>query len=141
MGLTLRNTNTGKSCYLTQYGDAVSGFLPPLDRALPRKDNFSDEFSPDQAKPPKDFPLSRWYRDENKAFKSPAFTAQAGCIDCHNRHDFKYSPYINSKHGIPSIYEKTKLTMLLVGKPAQNHFRKADILQVTTVPIDGKQQL
>lgn len=141
IGLILRNTKNGKSCYLTQYGDAVSGFLPPLDRALPPKDNYFDEFSPEQAKPPKDFPLALWYRDANKAFRSPTFTAQAGCIDCHNAHGFKYSPYLNSKHGLPSIYDMTKLPMLLVGKPAQNHFRKADILQVTTDLIDGEKQL
>ncbi len=141
IGVILRNIKTGKSCYLTQYGDAVAGFLPPLDKPLPDKVDFLKEFSAEQARPPHNFPLELWYRDANKAFKSPGFTADAGCIDCHNAHGFKYSPYINSKHGIPPISDMSKLPMLLVGKPFKKHFRKANYLQVTTAPIDGKKQL
>lgn len=141
IGIILRNTKTGKSCYLTQYGDAVAGFLPPLDEPLPGKDKFLKSINPDQARPPKNFPQHLWYRDANKAFKSPSITASAGCIDCHNAHGFKYSPHINSTHGIPDIYTMTQLPMLLVGKPYEDHYRKAKILQVTTEPIDGEKQL
>lgn len=141
IGVIVRNTKTGKSCYLTQYGDAVAGFLPPLDEPLPGKEDFLKGVNSNLAKPPKDFPLELWYRDANKAFKSPAFTANAGCIDCHNAHGFKYSPYINLKHGLPSINSMAELPMLLVGKPFKNRFRNADFLQVTTDPIDGEKQL
>ncbi len=141
IGLILRNIRTGKSCYLTQYGTAVTGFLPPLDRALPRKDDFLASINPNQSRPPKDFPQNLWYRDANQAFRAPAFTAEAGCIDCHNAHGFKYSPYLNANHGLPNIISMKHLPMLLVGKPFKNHFRKANFLQITTAPIDGKEQL
>lgn len=141
IGIILRNTNTGKSCYLTQYGDAVAGFLPPLDEPLPSKKTFLKGFNSEQARPPKGFPQDLWYRDANQAFKSPGFTANAGCIDCHNAHGFKYSPYINSTHGIPSIYMMSELPMLPVGTPFKNRFRKAEYLQITTDPVDGEKQL
>ena len=141
IGIILRNTNTGKSCYVTQYGDAVAGFLPPLDEPLPRKKTFLKGFNAEQARPPKEFPQALWYRDANQAFKSPSFTANAGCIDCHNAHGFKYSPYINSKHGLPNIYAMSELPMLPVGKPFKNRFRNSEFLQVTTEPIDGEKQL
>ncbi len=141
LGVILRNTKTGKSCYLTQYGEAVAGFLPPLDAPLPSKAEFLAKFKPEQAKPPKDFPEQLWYRDANQAFKSPAVTASAGCVSCHNAHGFKYSPYINSKHGLPNIYSMTKLPFLAVGKPFKDYFYDHNFLQVTTEPIDGLDQL
>lgn len=141
IGIILRNTKTGKACYLTQYGDAVVGFLPPLDEPLPEKDAFLKRFNPEQAKPPLDFPQDLWYRDANKAFKTPEFTASAGCVACHNAHGVKYSPYINSTHGLPDIYSMSKLPFLPVGEPFKNYFNTAGILQVTTDPIDGEQQL
>ncbi|OQK18455.1 hypothetical protein AU255_11745 [Methyloprofundus sedimenti] len=141
IGVILRNTHTGKSCYLTQYGDAVTGFLPPLDAQLPGKSDYLNKYNPDQARPPKDFPEELWYRNANQAFKSPGFTANAGCIDCHNAHGFKYSPYINSKQGLPRIQAMSKLPMLPVGKPFIDRFRDADFLQVTTEAIDGMPQL
>ncbi|MDO8843346.1 MAG: hypothetical protein Q7U98_00360 [Methylicorpusculum sp.] len=141
IGIILRNTVTGKSCYVTQYGDAVLGFLPPLDAPLPSKDQFLNQFNPEQARPPKDFPLELWYRDANKAFKNPEFTASAGCVGCHNAHGVKYSPYLNSKHGLPDIREMAKLPFLAVGEPFKNYFYSHDILQVTTEPIDGVNQL
>ncbi|WP_431067666.1 hypothetical protein [Methylotuvimicrobium sp.] len=141
IGLILRNTKTGQSCYLTQYGEAVVGFLPPLDAPLPSKDDYLNQYNSEQARPPKDFPQDLWYRDANQAFKSPEFTAEAGCVACHNAHGFKYSPYINSKHGLPDIYTMAPLPFLAVGKPFQNFFNKHHILQITTDPIDGEQQL
>ncbi len=141
IGLILRNTKTGKSCYLTQYGKAVVGFLPPIDSPLPEKDKFFDQITSEHSRPPKNFPVSLWYRDANEAFRSPAFTADAGCIDCHNAHGFKYSPYINSNSGIPSIYAMAELPMLLVAKPFQQHFYDKNFLQVTTDSIDGEDQL
>lgn len=141
IGVILRNTKTGKSCYLTQYGEAVSGFLPPLDEPLPPKAEYLARYNPDQAKPPIDFPEELWYRDANKAFKSPAFTAEAGCVACHNAHGVKYSPYINSKQGLPDIGDMSKLPFLPVGKPFIDYFNNHDILQVTTEPIDGVNQL
>lgn len=141
IGIILRNTTSGKSCYLTQYGEEVAGFLPPLDAPLPAKEQFLNRFNPEQAKPPADFPQELWYRDANKAFKSPAFTASAGCVSCHNAHGFKYSPYINSKHGLPDIRTMAKLPFLPVGEPFKNYFYEHDILQVNTDPIDGVDQL
>ena len=141
IGIILRNIITGKSCYITQYGDAVAGFLPPLDAPLPPKNEFLKKFKPDQARPPNDFPQDFWYRDANKAFKSPAFTAQAGCVDCHNAHGFKYSPYINSKQGLPDIRKMAKLPFLPVGKPFKEIFYSHNIVQVTTGPIAGENQL
>lgn len=140
LGVILRNTRTGKACYLTQYGETISGFLPPLDEPLPAKSDFLKDFNPDQARPPWRFPEDLWYRDANKAFKSPSVTA-AGCINCHNAHGFKYSPYINSRHGLPDIYSQAPLPMLLVGQPYIDHFRKSKILQLNTVPIDGEDQV
>jgi cytochrome c553 len=141
LGIILRNTKTGKSCYLTQYGEAVAGFLPPLDAPLPTKEEFLNKFNPQQAKPPKNFPEELWYRDANKAFKSPQFTADAGCIACHNAHGFKYSPYINSKQGLPDVRAMAKLPFLAIGKPFKDFFYDHNILQVTTEPIDGEKQL
>jgi hypothetical protein len=141
IGVILRNIKTGKSCYLTQYGEAVSGFLPPLDEPLPPKQEYLARYKPEQAKPPTDFPEALWYRDANQAFKSPAFTAEAGCVACHNPHGVKYSPYINSKQGLPDIVSMSKLPFLPVGKPFIDYFNKHDILQVTTDPIDGVNQL
>lgn len=141
IGIILRNITSGKTCFFTQYGDAVAGFLPPLDKPLPDKDAFLKGFNPEQARPPQDFPQALWYRDANKAFKSPEFTAEAGCVSCHNAHGVKYSPYINSKHGLPTIRSMTKLPFLAVGKPFQDYFYSHDILQVTTDPIDGVNQL
>lgn len=141
IGIILRNTKTGKSCYLTQYGDAVAGFLPPLDEPLPRKSDYLNKYNIEQARPPENFPQKLWYRDANQAFRSPDFTAEAGCIDCHNAHGFKYSPYINSTHGLPDIYSMSALPMLPVGKPFKNRFRKVGYLQISTDPIDGMPQL
>lgn len=141
LGIILRNTKSGKSCYLTQYGDAVVGFLPPLDAPLPPKLEFLAKFKPDQARPPQDFPEQLWYRDANQAFKSPQFTAAAGCVSCHNAHGFKYSPYINSKQGLPDIRAMAKLPFLAVGKPFKDFFYERQFLQVTTEPIDGVNQL
>lgn len=141
IGLILRNTKTGKSCYLTQYGEAVAGFLPPLDAPLPEKEQFLKPFNPEQARPPHDFPQELWYRDANQGFKSPQFTASAGCVACHNAHGVKYSPYINSKHGLPDIYSMAKLPFLPVGEPFKNFFNQSGVLQVTTTPIDGESQL
>lgn len=141
IGIILRNTKTGKSCYLTQYGSAVAGFLPPLDASLPEKSEFLKQFNPEQARPPNDFPQTLWYRDANKAFRSPSFTAEAGCVACHNAHGVKYSPYINSKQGLPDIKSMAKLPFLAVGEPFKNFFYSKDILQVTTDLIDGEQQL
>lgn len=141
IGIILRNKTTGKSCYLTQYGDAVAGFLPPLDVPLPAKDEYLKGYNAEQARPPEDFPQDLWYRDANKAFKSPEFTAAAGCVACHNAHGFKYSPYINSKHGLPNIRSMVKLPFLPVGEPFKNFFYTHGILQVTTEPIDGVNQL
>ncbi|GAB4258276.1 MAG: hypothetical protein Kow0065_07930 [Methylomicrobium sp.] len=141
IGIILRNTKTGKSCYITQYGEAVAGFLPPLDKPLPDKETFLNGFNPEQARPPKDFPQALWYRDANQAFKSPAFTAAAGCVACHNAHGVKYSPYINSKQGLPPIQTMADLPFLAVGEPFKQFFYDNHILQVTTDPIDGQQQL
>ena len=141
IGIIMRNIKTGKSCYLTQYGEAVVGFLPPLDEPLPKKEVFLKKFNSEQARPPKSFPESLWYRDANQAFRTPTFTASAGCIDCHNPHGVKYSPYINSKHGLPDVYSMAKLPFLPVGEPYKNHFRKKNMLQITTEAIDGEQQL
>lgn len=141
IGLILRNTKSGKSCYLTQYGEAVVGFLPPLDAPLPDKQQFLNTFKPEQAKSPLNFPEELWYRDANHAFKSPQFTAAAGCVACHNAHGVKYSPYINSKQGLPSIYDMAKLPFLPVGAPFIDFFNAKNILQVTTAPIDGEPQL
>ncbi len=141
IGLILRNTRTGKSCYLTQYGEAVVGFLPPLDEPLPEKRAFLDGFEPEQSRPPEDFPESLWYRDANQAFRSPTFTASAGCIDCHNPHGVKYSPYINSRHGLPDVYSMARLPFLPIGEPYKAHFRKKNMLQISTEAIDGEPQL
>ncbi len=141
IGLIFRNIKTGKACYLTQYGEAVAGFLPPLDKPLPDKDKFLALFNPEQSRPPKDFPVELWHRDANAAFKSPSFTAAAGCVDCHNAHGVKYSPYINSKHGLPTIGLMAPLPFLPVGEPYIEHFRKNEILQITTDDIDGEKQL
>lgn len=141
IGLILRNTKTGKSCYLTQYGEAVAGFLPPLDEPLPEKKAFLESFDSQQSRPPKEFPEELWYRDANEAFKSPTFTASAGCIDCHNPHGVKYSPYINSKHGLPDVYSMARLPFLPVGEPYKAHFRKQNMLQISTEPVDGEPQL
>ncbi len=141
IGIILRNTRSGKSCYITQYGEAVVGFLPPLDRPLPDEQAFLNEFNPDQSRPPDDFPKDLWYRDANAAFRAPAFTAKAGCIDCHNANGVKYSPYINSKQGLPSIYAMSQLPFLPVGKPFKDHFNQAGIRQINTDPIDGESQL
>lgn len=141
LGIILRNTKTGKSCYLTQYGEAVTGFLPPLDAPLPPKAEFLKKFNPQQARPPENFPESLWYRDANKAFRSPAFTAAAGCVSCHNAHGFKYSPYINSKQGLPDVRKMAPLPFLAVGQPFKDFFYEHNFLQVTTDPIDGKEQL
>lgn len=141
LGIILRNTKTGKSCYLTQFGQAFSGYIPPLDKPLPPKKSFFKYYNPDILPPPQSFPENLWYRDANKAFKTPAETAQSGCINCHNAHGFKYSPYINSKQGLPSIYDMAKLPFLVVGYPFKEHFRKENFLQLTTAPIDGKEQL
>jgi hypothetical protein len=119
----------------------VLGFLPPLDVPLPPKDEFLNSFNPQQARPPKDFPQELWYRDAAKAFKTPEFTASAGCVGCHNAHGVKYSPYINSKHGLPDIRAMAKLPFLAVGEPFKDYFYSHDILQVTTEPIDGVNQL
>ncbi len=140
LGIILRNTRSGKSCYLTQYGEQFSGFIPPLDKPLPKKSEFLKQYNPDHARPPEGFPESLWYRDANKAFRSPEVTAKAGCINCHNAHGFKYSPYINSKHGLPSIYAMKALPMLLVGKPFIRHYRQEDFLQLDTLAIDGEEQ-
>jgi len=141
IGVILRNTGSGKTCFLTQYGDAVAGFLPPLDAPLPPKQEFLNRFNPAQARPPEDFPQQLWYRDANRAFKSPEFTANAGCVACHNAHGVKYSPYINSKHGLPEIRAMAKLPFLAVGEPFRDFFYSHDILQVTTKAIDGADQL
>ena len=142
IGVILRNNRTGKSCYLTQYGEAVAGFLPPLDAPLPSKEQFLKGFNRAQARPPADFPQELWYRDANKAFKSPQVTAlDGGCIACHNAHGVKYSPYINSKQGLPAIREMSKLPFLPVGTVFQDFFSSRDILQVSTEPIDGVEQL
>lgn len=141
IGIILRNTQSGKSCYITQYGEPVAGFLPPLDEPLPTKQVFLNRIDPEQARPPDDFPEELWYRDANAAFKSPEFTAAAGCVACHNAHGVKYSPYINSHHGLPDIYAMSPLPFLPVGQPFIEFFEQADILQVTTPPIDGESQL
>lgn len=141
IGIILRNTKSGKSCYVTQYGSAVVGFLPPLDAPLPEKEDFLKRFNPDQSRPPEDFPQDLWYRDANHAFKSPQVTAEAGCVACHNAHGFKYSPYINSTNGLPDIYSMAKLPFLTVGEPFRDFFNSKNILQLTTDPIDGERQL
>lgn len=141
IGIILRNTKSGKTCYLTQYGDAVIGFLPPLDTPLPAKEEFLSQYNSQQARPPKNIPQDLWYRDANKAFKSPAFTAAAGCVACHNAHGFKYSPYINSKQNLPDIGSMANLPFFPVGKPFKDFFYNHDILQVTTDPIRGVNQL
>ena len=141
IGIILRNTRSGKSCYFTQYGEAVVGFLPPLDAPLPSKEQFLASFNKEQARPPKDFPQALWYRDANQAFKSPAFTATSGCVACHNAHGFKYSPYINSTQGLPEVTAMAKLPFLAVGQPFIDYFNAAKILQVNTDNIDGEPQL
>lgn len=141
IGIVLRNTVSGKSCYLTQYGDAVAGFLPPLDAPLPKKSEYLKAYTSTQARPPDNFPQELWYRDANKAFKSPEFTASAGCVACHNAHGIKYSPHINSKQGLPDIRAMAKLPFLPVGAPFKEYFYSRNIRQVTTEPIDGVDQL
>lgn len=141
IGIILRNIKSGKSCYVTQYGEAVVGFLPPLDRPLPPKNDYLNAYSTEQARPPSNFPQELWYRDANQAFKSPEFTAKAGCVACHNAHGFKYSPYINSKNGLPDIRTMANLPFLAIGEPFIQYFYSAKILQVTTEPIDGEDQL
>jgi hypothetical protein len=141
IGVILRNNKTGKSCYLTQYGEAVVGFLPPLDKPLPAQEDYLNRFNPDQVRPPESFPQHLWYRDANEAFRSPEFTASAGCINCHNAHGVKYSPYINSSHGLPDIYSMAKLPFLPVGEPFIKHYINSQFLQVSTDPIDGAEQL
>jgi cytochrome c553 len=112
-----------------------------LDAPLPPKAQFLDKFNSQQSKPPQDFPEELWYRDANQAFKSPKFTAAAGCVACHNAHGFKYSPYINSKQGLPNIRAMAQLPFLPVGKPFKDFFYEHNMLQVTTEPIDGVKQL
>ena len=141
LGIIFRNTRTGKACYLTQYGEQFTGFIPPLDKPLPAKSDYLKNYNPEHARPPEGFPEELWYRDANQAFRSPQQTAQAGCINCHNAHGFKYSPYINSSHGLPSIYTMKDLPMLLVGKPFINHFRKEGFLQLDTTPVNGEKQV
>jgi hypothetical protein len=160
LGLILRNTRSGKTCFFTFFGKLdfekpeksysfYGGWIPAPDR---KADLLRDEIYRllPEPKPPAEYPERMWSRGPRGApgarpnmFFTPKATAAGGCVSCHSHGAFKHSPFIdqvfqNGERVVPS--NDRDLPYLPVGRPFQETFREARVIEIDTDPVGGEAQ-
>ncbi len=160
LGLILRNRRSGKTCYFTFFGKLdfekpdrsyayYGGWIPAPDRELvaSREEIFRRLPEP---KPPDDYPERMWNRGprgapgpRNNMFFTPKATAEGQCVSCHDHGAFKHSPFIDQvfldgDRVVPA--NDREVPYLPVGRPFQETFRKARVMEIDTEPVAGEIQ-
>jgi hypothetical protein len=171
LGLILKNTRTGKTCFFTAYARKYFGpALPPPDAvatpgvdaygklvavrgaAVPSRDvldaplaaaareQTADWEPADQARWIRKVTSRYWSYDPEQVYNKPDDTARNGhCVTCHDMGGLKHSPFIMSAEHV-TIPSNGRGPYLPVGRTFQQVLREADLLDVTTAPVDGKKQ-
>jgi hypothetical protein len=155
LGLILRNRRSGKTCYFTFFGKLdfekpdrsyayYGGWIPAPDRGmvLSREEIFRRLPEP---KPPAEYPERMWNRGPrgapgglNNMFFTPKATAEGQCVSCHDHGAFKHSPFIDQvfvdgERVVPA--NDRDVPYLPVGRPFQETFRKARVMEIDTEPV------
>jgi hypothetical protein len=81
--------------------------------------------------------------ERNNMFFNPKATAEGQCVSCHDHGAFKHSPfidqvYVDGERVVPS--NERDVPYLPVGRPFQETFRKARVMEIDTAPIGGMAQ-
>ncbi len=160
LGLILRNRRSGKTCYFTFFGKLdferpdrsysfYGGWIPAPDQeTLASRDEIFRRLP--EPKPPEGYPERMWNRGprgalggRNNMFFNPKATAEGQCVSCHDHGAFKHSPFIDQAfvdgaRVVPS--NDRDLPYLPVGRPFQDTFRKAGVMEIDTEPVFGEAQ-
>jgi len=160
LGLILRNRLSGKTCFFTFFGKLdfenpershsfYGGWIPAPDReTVGSRDEIFQRLP--EPKPPEGYPERMWNRGPRGAFGgrtnmffTPKATAAGQCVSCHDHGAFKHSPFIDQAfvdrvRVVPS--NDRDLPYLPVGRPFQDSFREARIVEIDTEPIAGEVQ-
>jgi len=160
LGLILRNRHSGKTCFFTFFGKLdferpersysfYGGWIPAPDQdtLAPRDEIFRRLPEP---KPPAGYPERMWNRGPRGAlggrpnmFFTPKATAAGQCVSCHAHGAFKHSTFIDQvevdgERVVPA--NDRDLPYLPVGRPFQDSFREAKIVEIDTEPVFGEVQ-
>jgi hypothetical protein len=160
LGLILRNRRSGKTCFFTFFGKLdfehpersysyYGGWIPAPDQeTVASRDEILRRLP--EPKPPEDYPERMWYRGprgaiggRNNMFFTPKATAAGQCVSCHDHGAFKHSPFIDQafvdgERVVPS--NDRDVPYLPVGRPFQDSFREAKIVEIDTDPVAGEAQ-
>jgi hypothetical protein len=160
LGLILRNRRSGKTCFFTFFGKLdlekpersysyYGGWIPAPDQdVVPAREEIYERLP--EPKPPAEYPERMWNRgprgapgNRSNMFFTPRATAEGQCVSCHNHGAFKHSPFIDQAHagGVRIVPANERdVPYLPVGRPFEDNFRKARILEIDTVPVSGETQ-
>jgi hypothetical protein len=160
LGLILRNTRSGKSCFFTFFGKLnfekpdrsysfYGGWIPAPDRETVASREEIHRRLP-EPKPPEGYPERMWNRGPRGAlsgrpnmFFTPKATAEGQCVSCHAHGAFKHSPFIDQAfaHGVRVVPANDRdLPYLVVGRPFQESFRATQVMEIDTEPVFGESQ-
>jgi hypothetical protein len=160
LGYILRNRRSGKTCYFTFFGKLsfekpdrsyayYGGWIPAPDREVVESREEILARLP-EPKPPVEYPETMWNRGPRGApgprtnmFFTPKATAEGQCVSCHDHGAFKHSPfidqvYVDGERVVPA--NDRDLPYLPVGRPFQETFRKAQVMEIDTEPVGGLAQ-
>jgi hypothetical protein len=160
LGLILRNRRSGKTCYFTFFGKLdfedparsysyYGGWIPAPDQeTLASRDEIYRRLP--EPKPPEGYAERMWYRGprgalggRNNMFFTPKATAAGQCVSCHDHGAFKHSPFIDQAFvdGVRVVPSNDRdVAYLPVGRPFQDTFREARIVEIDTAPVGGEAQ-
>jgi hypothetical protein len=160
LGLILRNRRSGKTCFFTFFGKLdfenpersysyYGGWIPAPDKETVASRDDIFQRLPDP-KPPEGYPERMWNRGprgalggRNNMFFTPKATAAGQCVSCHDHGAFKHSPFIDQafvdgERVVPS--NDRDVAYLPVGRPFQDIFREARIVEIDTEPVGSDAQ-
>jgi hypothetical protein len=161
LGLILRNRRSGKACYFTFFGKLdfekpgrsysfYGGWIPAPDKAVVASRDEIFQRLP-EPKPPEGYPESMWHRGprgtpgpRTNMYFTPKATAQGQCVSCHDHGAFKHSPFIDQVvvDGVRVVPSNERdRPFLPVGRPFQESFKKAKIVEFDTEPVGGERQV
>ncbi len=160
LGLILRNRRSGKTCYFTFFGKLdfenpgssysyYGGWIPAPDQETVASRDEILRLLP-EPKPPEGYPERMWNRGPRGAlggrsnmFFTPKATAAGQCVSCHDHGAFKHSPFIDQAFvdGVRVVPSNDReVPYLPVGRPFQDTFREARIVEIDTELVGGDTQ-
>ena len=155
LGMILRNSKTGKACYLTKFtgastaeGEFFGGFIPSPGRAsAPTAEEFQAVLNSGiTTGMDTDTTVTALQRESLRELSNEPLLAatphlaSAGffhnpaggtiCVTCHITGGYKWSPFMSGSGLVPSISESKTIPFLPVGEPLKAAMRTAGMIEI-----------